>query len=62
MKAGEEKDLPVFDPNRAGVIDILLGCIAKALTIQVKKKSNTGKRRDSCLINTHAHNIGNFLS
>jgi hypothetical protein len=35
--------LPQFDPNKAGVIDILLGCIAKALTIQVKKKSNTGR-------------------
>jgi hypothetical protein len=42
LQAGEEKDLPQFDPNKAGVIDILLGCIAKALTIQVKKKSNSG--------------------
>ena len=43
LQAGEEKELPQFDPNKAGVIDIFLGCVAKALTIQVKKKSNTGR-------------------
>ena len=41
---GDAKDsLPAFDPHKIGVLDIFLGCIAKALSIQVKKKSNSGK-------------------
>ena len=42
-KAEEGKDLAKFDPHRVGILDIFLGCIAKALSIQVKKKSNSGK-------------------
>ena len=34
--------LPRFDPDTVGVLDIFLGCIAKSLSIQVKKKSHTG--------------------
>ena len=34
--------LAKFDPDTVGLLDIFLGCIAKSLSIQVKKKSNTG--------------------
>merc|ERR1719348_2623710 len=41
-KSDELKSLN-FDPHNVGILDIFLGCIAKALSIQVKKKSNTGR-------------------
>ena len=42
-KSQDSKDL-AFDPHQMGILDIFLGCIAKALTIQVKKKSGSGGR------------------
>ena len=41
-RGNENKELPKFDPHKVGILDIFLGCIAKALSIQVKKKSNSG--------------------
>jgi len=35
---------PAFDPHNLGILDIFLGCISKALTIQVKKKVGAAGR------------------
>ena len=38
---------PAFDPHHTGILDIFLGCIAKSLQVQVKKKSGVGGKNMS---------------
>ena len=42
QKSEDGKVLAKFDAHKVGILDIFMGCIAKALSIQVKKKSNSG--------------------
>ena len=42
LKSGDSQTLPSFDQHKIGILDIFLGCIAKSLSLQVKKKSNSG--------------------
>ena len=36
-----------FDPMQPFILDMLLGCIAKALTVQVKKKDGDDRKRQA---------------
>jgi len=59
-KSDEYKSLS-FDPHNMGILDIFLGCIAKALTIQVKKKSGNGRSMSTVSLATCIHpraNVG----
>jgi len=59
-KSDEYKSLN-FDPHNMGILDIFLGCIAKALTIQVKKKSGNGRSMSTVSLATCIHpraNVG----
>ena len=57
QKSNENNDLPSFDPHKVGILDIFLGCIAKALSIQVKKKSNSGKTKETLQVFLKLFNV-----
>lgn len=54
--------VPDFDEHSAGILDVFLSCIAKALTVQVKVKGkeNNGKALQSVSLATSIH-PGNYV-